>query len=73
MYIHIYLHVPNHCYVPVTVIPEAQMIPVFLWHADNHTGEKINKLNTIPRSVPYDNQVSARKNQIFKIQMIITL
>lgn len=73
MYIRIYIHIPNHCYVPVTVIPKAQMIPVFLWHADNYTGEKINKLNTILRSLQNDNQASASKNQIFKIQMIVTL
>lgn len=48
MYIQIYIHIPNHCCVPVTVIPKVQMIPVFLWHVDNDTGEKIKKPDRYP-------------------------
>lgn len=62
MHIQICTHLPNHCYVPVAVIPKAQMIPVFLRHVDNDTGEKINRLTTIPRSIKWQSSFSKRES-----------
>lgn len=72
-YTHTHIYIPNHFYIPVMVIPKAQMIHVFLCHADNDTGEKISKLYIVPKSVQKDNQISASKNQIFKTQMTVAL
>lgn len=38
------------------------MIPVFLWHVDNDTGEKINKLTTIPRTTKWQSSFSKQES-----------
>lgn len=58
----IYTHIPNHCCVPISVIPKTQMIPVFLWHVGNDTGEKINKLTTTPRSTKLQSSFSKQES-----------
>lgn len=37
--------------LPITVIPEVRLVPVFLWHAGNGKVEKLSDLYVVPMSV----------------------